>query len=227
MLLSQASATAQAQVHQVQRDTGAALTTSMLGALLLHALDEIDYGVVVLNASGRVNVANRAARLECGANQDLLLLDGAVLRAQRPADAAALHRALQGAVDGRRTLLRLGDGEQAISIAVVPLPHQDAGSSDARVLLMFGKRRVCESLSVEFFARTHHLTNSETQVLVALCHGERPSAMATRLGVALSTVRTHVASIRMKTAAASIRDLVGQVAVLPPIVPALRNALVH
>lgn len=220
MLSPQTSTTAHAPIQP-------ALTTSMLGSLLLHAIDEIDYGVVVLNADGRVNVANRAARLECGSHQDVLALEGAQLRAQRPVDAASLQRALQGAAEGRRALLRLGEAENSISIAVVPLPHQDGGAGDARVLLMFGKRRVCESLSVEFFARTHRLTHSETQVLVALCQGERPAAMASRLGVALSTVRTHVASIRMKTAASSIRDLVGQVAVLPPIVPALRSALVH
>lgn len=227
MQLSQAPLAPTSSTLPAPRDAAGLLTGSMLGALLLHAIDEIDYGVVVANPNGRVSVANRAARLECSSRQDLLEIDGSTLRAVRPVDAAALQRALMGAADGRRSLLRLGSGESALSVAVVPLPVLDAAPSEARVLLMFGKRRVCESLSVEFFARTHRLTHSETQVLIALCQGERPAAMAERLGVALSTVRTHVAAIRTKTAAASIRDLVGQVAVLPPIVPALRNALMH
>ena len=47
-------------------------------------------------------------------------------------------------------------------------------------------------------------------------------------GVALSTVRTQINSIRAKTGAASIRALVRQVAVLPPLVSALRgNTSLH
>jgi hypothetical protein len=41
--------------------------------------------------------------------------------------------------------------------------------------------------------------------------------------VALSTVRTQIGSIRTKTGAGSIRDLVRQVALLPPLVGALRG----
>jgi len=42
--------------------------------------------------------------------------------------------------------------------------------------------------------------------------------------VAVSTVRTQIGSIRAKTGAASISELVRQVAVLPPLVGALRGA---
>jgi hypothetical protein len=42
--------------------------------------------------------------------------------------------------------------------------------------------------------------------------------------VAVSTVRTQIGSIRAKTGAGSIRELVRQVAVLPPLVGALRGA---
>ena len=42
--------------------------------------------------------------------------------------------------------------------------------------------------------------------------------------VAVSTVRTQIGSIRIKTGASSIRELVRQVAVLPPLVGALRDS---
>jgi DNA-binding CsgD family transcriptional regulator len=67
------------------------------------------------------------------------------------------------------------------------------------------------------------LTPAETRVLELLCAGVRPTEIAGRAGVAVSTVRTQIGSIRAKTGAASIRELVRQVAVLPPLVGALRN----
>jgi DNA-binding CsgD family transcriptional regulator len=89
---------------------------------------------------------------------------------------------------------------------------------------LFGKRRVCEQLSVHGFARAHGLTAAETRVLEALCNGAKPNEIADRQGVLISTVRTQIGSIRAKTGAQSIPDLVRQVAVLPPLVGTLRAA---
>lgn len=49
-----------------------------------------------------------------------------------------------------------------------------------------------------------------------------PTKAAAELGVAISTVRTQIHSIRMKTGASSIGALVRQVAALPPPVRVLR-----
>jgi DNA-binding CsgD family transcriptional regulator len=51
---------------------------------------------------------------------------------------------------------------------------------------------------------------------MGLCLGHPPAEIATLQGVALSTVRTQIANIRLKTHSASIRDLVQRVAQLPP-----------
>jgi DNA-binding CsgD family transcriptional regulator len=76
---------------------------------------------------------------------------------------------------------------------------------------------------VHGYAREHRLSPSEEQVLGALCEGCSPNAIAARNGVKIATVRTQIANIRAKTGAESIRDLVQQVAVLPPLVGALRH----
>ena len=83
---------------------------------------------------------------------------------------------------------------------------------------------MCQELSAQWFARHHGLTLAETHVLEALCTGARPAEVAATKGVALSTVRSHISSLRAKTGAPSIRDLVRQVAVLPPLVSALKGA---
>lgn len=184
-------------------------------------LDEIDYGMVLLSDSGQVLHVNHAARAELDGQHPLQLV-GRELRARLAQDNAPLAEALQAAQRGLRRLVTLGERQQAYTLAVVPLGGA-AGSSQA-TLLMLGKRRVCESLSVQWFARTHALTPAETRVLEGLCQGLDPREVATQHGVGLATVRTQIGSIRAKTGTESIRDLVRRVAVLPPMVSSLRAA---
>lgn len=62
------------------------------------------------------------------------------------------------------------------------------------------------------------LTAAATAVLRALSNGLRPAQIAREGGVAMSTVRTHVSTVRMKTGTRSIWDLVRILMVLPPMV---------
>jgi DNA-binding CsgD family transcriptional regulator len=187
---------------------------------MAHMLDEIDYGMLLLDAAGRVQYLNHAARRELDALHPLQLA-GAEIVATQPKDARALQEALGAARRGLRRLVTLGAGEHRVGVSVVPLdeggPHGDA------TLLVLGKRRTCEQLSVQGYARSVALTPAETRVLEMLCGGVPPTEIATRQGVAVCTVRTQIGSIRAKTGATSIRELVRQVAALPPLVGALRS----
>lgn len=207
----------------------AAASADPCAPLLLRLLDEIDYGLLLVGTDGRVRVANRPARVAC-AGAGPLRLAHQRLDAPNAADQASLARALAGAKQGRRTMLRLGSGTQAVDLAIVPIAGGDDDEEGGHALVVIGKRQVCEALSVEFYARAHRLTTAESNVLQALCSGLGPSVIARQFGVAVSTIRTQVSSIRLKTDAASIRELVKRVAVLPPIVTALRgdaNAALH
>jgi DNA-binding CsgD family transcriptional regulator len=190
-------------------------------------LDEIDYGMLLVTADGQVAYLNHAARLELDGQHPLQLGDSR-LGARCPPEVLPLYEALADAQRGLRKLLSLGSGAQQVSISVVPLsdpaPADDGGPDPALTLLVLGKRQVCEQLSVQAYARSRHMTPAETRVLEGLCRGRRPSAIAAEAGVAVSTVRTQIGSIRAKTGAGSIRELVRQVAVLPPLVGALRGA---
>ncbi len=193
----------------------------------LGMLDEIDYGMLVVGGDGQVSYMNHAARMELDGGHALHLL-GSTLRAQRAQDVAPLLDALAGAQRGLRKLLRLGTGAQRVSVSVVPLAQgsRHGGWAGAATLLVLGKRQLCSALSVQAYAGSVGLTAAETRVLELLCSGARPAAVAAQVGVALSTVRTQIASIRAKTGASSLRELVQLVAVLPPLVGALRTARV-
>ena len=190
---------------------------------LAATLDEIDYGMLLLTDESQAIHVNHAARTELDSAHPLQLFGGE-LRARRAPDVLPLAEALQAAAQrGLRKLLTLGEGAQKVSVSVVPLPAPgDPGTSVT--LVMLGKRQVCEVLSVQGYARSHGLTSAETRVLAALCRGTPPTKIAADVGVAISTVRTQIGNIRLKTGTQSIRALVQQVAVLPPLMGVLRGA---
>jgi DNA-binding CsgD family transcriptional regulator len=185
------------------------------------ALEEIDYGLVLLDADGTIAHINHSARAELDSGHPLQLQQH-TLRARLLHDATPLQEALAAArLRGLRRLLSLGEGGRRVSVSIVPLTGADTNNRFA-TLLMFGKRSVSESLSLQGFARCHGLTAAETRILSGLCRGEPPNRIAQQVGVAISTVRTQIGSIRQKTGAQSIRDLMQQIAVLPPLMGVLR-----
>lgn len=180
-------------------------------------LDALDYGLLLLDGAHRVVHANRAARSALARNP-VGLPWAAALGCEAPEEAASLGQAIMAAVErGWRRLVSLRRDGRPFGVAVVPLP---AGGR-AAVMLVLSRARSCEPLSVHWYARSHGLTQAEARVLEALCGGATPNEVAATLGVAMSTVRTQLATIRAKTGAAGIRQLVAGVASLPPIVCAV------
>jgi DNA-binding CsgD family transcriptional regulator len=188
--------------------------------LLIRVLDELDLGLLLVSVDARVCTVNRQALRECTVQRAMQLHDG-LIQPRQERDRAPFARALIATVGGRRTMLCVGPDEERLSLAVVPVRDPLAAREAGLALLVFGKRRVCEPLSVEFFAREHRLTGAEESVLRKLSDGLSPGDIASRSGVALSTVRTQIASIRQKTGATTIGELVRRVTMLPPIVPIL------
>ncbi len=206
-------------------------------ALLRLALDQIDYGMVVLDVgSGRIQFANAPGHAALTAGPDaggtrppnpsgLCLVDGR-LAAARPGHAEVLRNTLARTKSGLRGLLHLGSDPQACAVAVLPLPHPAHDTAPARygaqpepasfALLVFAKQQFCDDSTMALFARERGLTNAEGQVLAQVCKGLRPAQIADRHGVQISTVRTQLRSIRSKTCCDTIRELVQKVSILPP-----------
>ncbi len=207
--------------------------------LLRLTLNQVDYGLVVVDVDSRaVQYANALGHdaLEGVSdslgkkryNTGLCLLQGRVV-ACRPADADPLHRALERTRIGVRELLSLSVGNGTCVVALVPLsapkdnPPANAAAGATRnatppchALLVFAKQQLCDSSTVALFARDRGLTSAEGQVLVQVCSGLRPAAIARRHGVQISTVRTQLRNIRVKTCCETIGELIQKVSVLPP-----------
>jgi DNA-binding CsgD family transcriptional regulator len=191
---------------------------STLVGLMRRVLDELDYGVIMVDAQGEVSFYNRTARTDHASSGLQNLGVGERLAAGTSVETCELIRAVRDAVLlSRRSLVRLGTGLRHC-IAVVPLGSEPAPDGNGQALLLFGRRQVCAPISIAFFSRTFGLTPTESQVLEALCQGEPPARIAARNGVAVSTIRTQLTAIRQKTQTGSLRELVRQVSTLPPIV---------
>ena len=214
--------TAAHDASSVEPSNGAAAAFGfdLRGSWLAGALDEVDYGVLVLSGRDRIQFANRTAVAELASCAALSIVAGR-LHAAQASDAPALDRALADAERrGLRHMLIIGHGARRLGLSVVPLaassPAQSAGTA-----VMLGKRQICHPLSIAGYSRSHGLTMAEGRVLAELCNGSEPQDVARRFAVSISTVRTQIGSIRSKTGAASIVALLRQLAVLPPILLAL------
>lgn len=193
---------------------------------LAQVLEEIDYGLMVLDEHDQLVHANNAALAQLDPWHPLQLQAGRRLRAVRPREAGALQAALEAARHrGLRTMVALsGPQDQQSTVAVIPLAAS-ADTPAGSVLVVLGKRRVCEELTAVSFGKTHGLTAAETRVLLCLCNGDSPAEAALRNGVKVSTTRTHISSIRTKLGARNLDELVRKVAVLPPLMGSLRRSL--
>lgn len=185
--------------------------------LAWRALEEIDYGLILVSPDGRVQHSNHLARQELARGR-FLHCDRERIYGSTPASSAELVRGIRSAADGRRQLIDLQSGTETLPVACVPLLASIEGES-ASVLLMLGRQPGTQNLAITFFARSHGLTPAEQVVLRGLCEGQQVDEIAAANGVCVSTVRTQIRSLRDKTGASSIRVLVQRLASLPPVVP--------
>lgn len=205
--------------------------------LLRLALNQIDYGVVVVdtdsamlqfaNALGHASLQDHPAGPSMASKgHGLRLLHGRVM-AQRACDNETLRRTLARARSGLRGFLCLGERRQSSAVAVLPLTgaarpvalastRPGACALPSYASLVFAKQHLCDDSTIALFARECGLTGAEGQVLAQVCKGLRPAQIALDHGVRISTVRTQLRSVRQKTGCGTIRELVQKVSVLPP-----------
>lgn len=182
-------------------------------------LDEIDYGLILVSPGGQVQHANHLARRELACARFLRVHDGEIA-AMGGDQSEELQRGIRGAAQGRRQMVNLRAGGQALPVACIPLlsPLEAVPTS---VLLMLGRQVGTQNLAMAFFARNHGLTPAEESVLKGLCQGLGVKEIAAVHRVSEFTVRTQVRALRDKTQSGSIRLLVQRVAALPPLVPSV------
>jgi len=185
--------------------------------MLARVLDEIDHGLILVDLGGRILHTNQPARSELATAQALCERDG-VLQGSNDSRQRKIRQALRDAAGDVRAIVDIDDHDgQPLSLAFIPMATRPDGRIDA-VLVMCSKRQNCASLTMQMFARANRLTRAEQQVLRQLCDGHRAEEIAGLQGIRVSTVRTHIKSVREKTGSNSVREIVHRLARMPQVV---------
>jgi DNA-binding CsgD family transcriptional regulator len=196
-----------------------------LGTALTLLMDELAHGMLIATVEGRLLHANQAGRHELGRRR-VLEIRHSLLRTCTPGDGKTLHQALAKAAQGKRSLIALSAQQVVVTLAVLPLKGEEAGRAPMAALL-FARALVCEDSMLRFFARSNALTATEEHVLGILCQGFSAPQVAVQMGVAVSTIRSHVRSLCAKTHSSGVRQLVNRVAVLPPVAASIGDQAMH
>jgi DNA-binding CsgD family transcriptional regulator/PAS domain-containing protein len=188
-------------------------------ATFADVLDRLSAGLLLLDAQGRIVHTNAAA--------DDMLRDGRLLRAigRRLAggdpqaeralrETAILPRAAGLGREGVLVPLRTCDGERYIARAM-PLASaalRGAGETPEATTAVFVRRATMDAPSPDVIAESYKLTPTELRVLFALVDGGGVPDVAAALGIAETTVKTHLARLFAKTGARRQAELVKLVA---------------
>lgn len=186
-------------------------------------LDRLEHGIMQLSAEARVLYANHAASQALGAGRALCLERG-VLATRTPGYASRLRTMLHQARNGVGGLLHIPapDGTPGTLIIAVPLPLESAMKwhPRTRVLVLLSSAQDHASTRAGLLARTHGLTPAETRVLELLATDRSPAQIADTLGTRITTVRSQLKSIYMKTGVQGQRELLVVVSRMPPLADA-------
>ena len=176
--------------------------------------------MLVIDAQGTILHANHLARHELASGR-MLVSYGNSLLGSSAEFTSQMQNAMEAAFRGQRRLVLLNKGDRELSLAFTPLSHPLEADTPT-VLVMLSRQSTCDNLAVRMFARTIGLSPSEEAVLMGLCRGLEIPEIAAEHGVAPSTIRSQIKTLREKAGSPSIRRLLQRINSLPPVVPALR-----
>lgn len=192
--------------------------------LAMTVLDKIDYGIIIVSATGQILMRNRGA--------ERWLASGSVVQAHLgrirlavAKDNAALEQ-LIGAVGadidrdaGAVDTVGVTDGMRA-KILVMPIAHDaQAHPNDgrARVALICTDIDQQRAMAPRLLQRAYGLTPAEVKVATGLANGKAPDELAESLFVSLATIKTHTQHIYQKVGVGRQTELVRLVYGLPPL----------
>ncbi|HTE92742.1 MAG TPA: LuxR C-terminal-related transcriptional regulator [Bradyrhizobium sp.] len=185
-------------------------------------LDGLSAGMILVDANGRIVHTNNAGNAILDASDFLRSVCGRLV-ASDPAINAALREILVAANAGDAALgvkgialpLTAHDGERYVA-HVLPLTsgaRREAGLAYNAVAALFIRKASLEPFSPpEVIGEMYKLTPSELRVLLAIVDIGGVPEVAAALGVAVTTIKTHLSRLFEKTGVARQADLVKLVA---------------
>jgi DNA-binding CsgD family transcriptional regulator/PAS domain-containing protein len=197
-------------------------------AQLSAALDQVPWGVIVVDRNGRCLRMNKCAEALVS-ERDGLRVRQSRIEADNQERSSVLHRAIGRAVSGalgsrepagESVIVARNSGRGSIAILVAPLVHAEAtddmltGAARAAILFVADTReRPITSLDV--LMALFHLSPHEARVACAIAEGLTIDEIATRCGVERETIRSQMKAVFAKTDANRQAEVASLVAGLP------------
>jgi DNA-binding CsgD family transcriptional regulator len=197
-----------------------------------NTIDQLRVGVLIADSRCRITYANAAAEAMFAAG-DPIRSTGGILSTRTTATTVVLRHAVE---QGCREETSLGgsgigipalreDGSAAV-IHILPLERRTGwrGDRTPSVAVFVATSEHLSSISGGAIAALFNLTTTEAQVLEKIAAGETAKKIAVQMGIAVSTVRTHLLRILDKTGTRRQAELVKLVheLSLPLVTPAGR-----
>lgn len=179
---------------------------------LAGAIDQLQAAVLIVESSGRILRANGAGEDALAAGGPLRSSSG-MLVVSDPALRLAIKTALERSPPQPALLPVAQPGEQQKLLAVMPL------SATRRDFALFLKSEEPDIPAIgRHLVSAFQLTPREVGVLMPLLDGLSPTEVAEKLGIEISTVRTHLQKLFAKTGTQSQVELVARVLCsMPPV----------
>lgn len=178
--------------------------TAVTSQFASFALDCLEAAVFVLDRDTRIQFTSAAARrlLEEGR----LSIRNGQLCSAIGGETATLRRLVRQCVEvssigpSQMTFHRLGDVEDALCLAVVAARRPGEARLDQPFVMLFASKPCAPSLPDTRQLRSHFgLTYSQAKLAIEIAKGEGLRACTQRLGIAMSTGRSHLKQIFQKT----------------------------
>jgi DNA-binding CsgD family transcriptional regulator len=193
-----------------------------LAAAMADTLDSLSVSIFLVDADGRIMHANAAARLVL-ARRDVLCSVAGRLAACDAGANRILRAAFSGAANGnvladaKATALTLTAADRIRYVArVLPLTtgrRRRPGMDYAATAAVFVGGVVLDARSLpEILVEAYRLTPTELRVLFAIFDGGGVREIGEALGIAATTVKTHLSRVFEKTGTSRQADLVRLVA---------------
>jgi DNA-binding CsgD family transcriptional regulator len=180
------------------------LMASVADQFASFALDCVETAVFVLDSDSRIHFANAAARrlLEDGR----LSIRNGQLCSLIVGETTALRRLVNQCLEvssigpAQMTFHRLGDVEEPLCLAVVAARRPGEAQLDQPFVMVFASKPCETSLPDARQLRSHFgLTYMQAKLAIEIAKGKGLKACTQRLGIALSTGRSHLKQIFQKT----------------------------
>jgi DNA-binding CsgD family transcriptional regulator len=181
-----------------------------------NVLDSFSFGIVLVNTDLAIVHTNKVAAGLLATEDPIRAVKGTLMLPIRAAH-EALQRAVRHAADDDTALGARGigipaqrqDGEASI-IHVLPLKHGllRHGLGHSATAALFVAPAVASHLPTDALALLYDLTPAEVRVFDLIVSGETSADIAKRLGVAQSTVKTHLIRLFQKTGCQRQSELV-------------------